>query len=470
MFNKLLSKISDNFLTCFIKSLEINTKTTLLLMSYLFDLMAYSTDAKHKTKRMIWLFKTGHAYLYWWIKLIKQVDINIKKKFINIFFINTYKGKYSRIREEYKRLYGYTPPHALIISMTKNCNYSCRGCWAKNYDDPTELSYEKWVEILTEAKEKMGIFMFYVTGGEPFLRKDFLKLVEQFSDCLFFTYTNASLLDDDLIFKIKKLANVCPMISVNGLEKENDEIRGQGSYKTVMNVLDKLKNSGLFFGTSTVATRTNVDSISSQKYFKILSDKGAFWSWIFDYIPSSSPEDFDYLLTAENKMQIHKAVLKARNTLPLISFDYNDTQEIGGCIAAGNKLVHIAANGFVEPCPMLHIAQHNLKNSSLQEALSSELFSKIRENILYDGNMYRPCLILDHPDMLKNYINKYNPHITQREFNKLMYDNEIYEKLVNHSLEIKVLLDKEWDKNKHIGLYPNPNEVYDEENNTYINN
>ena len=47
----------------------------------------------------------------------------------------------------------------------------------------------------------MGIHIFPIVGGEPFCRKEFLELAEEFSDCTFITFTNGSLITEKTVEK-----------------------------------------------------------------------------------------------------------------------------------------------------------------------------------------------------------------------------------------------------------------------------
>jgi len=68
-----------------------------------------------------------------------------------------------------------------------------------------------------------------------------------------------------------------------------------------------------------------------------------------------------------------------------------------GCIAAGERYLHINANGDAEPCVFAHFAMDNIKEKSLAEVLDSPLFKKIREMRPYCHNPNRPCMLIDVP-------------------------------------------------------------------------
>lgn len=456
--------LQDKFLDFLINFLNHDTEKRLLFLSGFFKFISFDPQSKSKANNLHWLFKTKHPYSQWWQRVFTNLNPISKKK----FFANDFTGGviqqllndgHWKKRMAFIKTHGFEPPNVLTISITKNCNFSCTGCWARKYKDAEEMSYERCKEMLEEAGE-MGINSFYIVGGEPFIREDFLKLAEEFPQCLFFTYTNGSFLNDEKIEKIKNLGNIYPLVSVNGFKDSNDTMRGEGTYEMVLEKLDKLRNAGIFFGTSVVATRHNAEEVTSLEFLKMLSDKGAFMCWIFNCLPIGEKEDMELLPTPEQRIEMYKSTVYARNILPMISFsDFGDSLELGGCTAA-RRQVHINAKGDVEPCPLFHIATHNLSDCSLAEALKSPLFDAFRKDIPFDGNMLRPCVILDRPEILQEYMNKFKPYETHEGAMEYFKNPQTREKLFEYSNRVKELMDKAWSEKKYMGLYPSENQWY----------
>ena len=55
------------------------------------------------------------------------------------------------------------------------CNLNCFGCYAGSYRKDSELSFDDIDRVLNEGKE-MGMFFVVISGGEPFISKDILKI------------------------------------------------------------------------------------------------------------------------------------------------------------------------------------------------------------------------------------------------------------------------------------------------------
>lgn len=66
----------------------------------------------------------------------------------------------------------------LNIEVTKKCNQRCFYCFNDSGigSQATELSYERWLDILHELQQQ-GLQSIHLTGGEPFVYKNAVKLL-----------------------------------------------------------------------------------------------------------------------------------------------------------------------------------------------------------------------------------------------------------------------------------------------------
>ena len=65
-----------------------------------------------------------------------------------------------------------------------------------------------------------------IAGGEPLLREGLLDLTAQTPEILFLLFTNATLLDDATVEKLKTQPHVVPILSLEGDETFTDARRG----------------------------------------------------------------------------------------------------------------------------------------------------------------------------------------------------------------------------------------------------
>lgn len=336
---------------------------------------------------------------------LPELHKNVRRGAIN--FLTDALFYKSRLREAYEREHGYSPPLLLVMSPTMRCNLRCAGCYAGMYSKQEDLPAEVVDRVLTEAKE-MGVYFNVISGGEPFCYKHLLDICEKHHDVTFQVYTNGTLIDRETAGRIAEMGNVIPCISVEGYREETDARRGEGVYDRVMQAMDNLREAQALFGFSATVTRSNSDLITSDDFVDLYMDeKGCFIGWYFQYMPIGTRPSLEMMPTPEQRIQRLERVTRMRQEKrALISDFWCDGPLVGGCLASGRQYLHINQNGDVEPCVFAHFAVDNIKEKSLSEALESDFFTSIRERVPYHPNLLRPCMIIDHPYVLRECVAK----------------------------------------------------------------
>jgi len=333
-----------------------------------------------------------------------DMDPSIIKKVFENFVVNSVivgQTKQEKIRQQYQ----CNVPWAILLDPTTSCNLKCIGCWAAEYGNQLNLSFDDLDFIIEEGKS-IGVYFFLFSGGEPLVRKrDIIRLCEKHNDCIFLAFTNGTLIDDEFASSMLRVKNFIPAISVEGFEDETDYRRGVGTYQKVSRAMDILKNNKLPFGISCCYTSKNVESIGSDAFFDEMIRKGAKFAWLFTYIPIGKDAVPELMVTPEQREFMYQKVREFRQTKPIFSLDFwNDGEFAGGCIAGGRRYLHINANGDIEPCAFIHYSDSNIKYKSIIEALQSPLFMSYRDNQPFDENLLKPCPMLDNPDYLMSMI------------------------------------------------------------------
>lgn len=352
-----------------------------------------------------------------WTKLIykffDEVKVGNQKKFIKNFFLNASifglpKEKMIAKKED------VNVPWTILIDPTSRCNLKCKGCWASEYNKTDDLSYDTIDRIIREGKE-IGIYMYIFSGGEPFVRiDDILKLCKEHQDCYFTCFTNGTLITKEIAKKISEVGNFAPGISIEGFEEATDYRRGKGTFKKLSKGMDYLRDEGVLYGVSACYHHHNYKDIGSEEFYDFLIDKGAYFMWLFTYMPIGKDADTDLCCRADEREYMYHKVREFRKTKPIFSMDFwNDGEYVDGCIAGGRNYFHINANGDVEPCAFVHYSDTNIKNSTLMEALKSPLFRAYRERQPFNCNHLRPCPILDNPEEIVEMVNETGAKSTQ---------------------------------------------------------
>jgi MoaA/NifB/PqqE/SkfB family radical SAM enzyme len=351
-----------------------------------------------------------------WSRLVKSlwtdIDAGQRKKLVETVVVNgTLIGtpKTTKLQEKYQ----CNIPWAILMDPTSACNLHCTGCWAAEYGNRLNLSFEQLDNIIEQGKA-LGTYVYIYSGGEPLVRKaDLIRLCEKHPDCGFLAFTNGTLIDDSFADEMLRVGNFVPAISIEGFEEATDSRRGKGTYAKVIEAMERLKARKLLFGISCCYTSANVEVIGSEEYFDAMIDMGAKFAWLFTYMPIGADAVPELIATAAQRKFMYEKIHEYRQTKPLFTMDFwNDGDAVGGCIAGGRGYCHINANGDMEPCAFIHYSTANIKEQTLLECYQSPLFMAYRRNQPFNENMLRPCPVLDNPGRLTEMVEESGAYST----------------------------------------------------------
>ena len=386
-----------------------------------------------------------------WSKLVKSlwtdIDDEQRKKLVETVVINgTLIGTPATMKMQDK--YQCNVPWAILMDPTSACNLRCTGCWAAEYGNKLNLSYEQLDSIICQGKE-LGTYVYIYSGGEPLVRKaDLIRLCEKHDDCAFLTFTNGTLIDDAFADEMLRVKNLVPAISIEGFEEATDFRRGEGTYRKVIEAMTRLKERKLLFGISCCYTSKNVEVIGSEEYFDSMIDMGAKFAWFFTYMPIGAAAVPELIATAEQRKFMYEQIHKFRKTKPLFTMDFwNDGDAVGGCIAGGKLYCHINAAGDVEPCVFIHYSGANIREKSFLECLQQPLFKEYRKGQPFNNNHLRPCPMLENPEYLPQMVARSGAHSTDLEAPESV--EHLCDKCESYAACWRPEAEKLWDEEHH---------------------
>ncbi len=353
-----------------------------------------------------------HPYHQFILHILQDTDQTVMKTLVTNFFINANLIGWPK-QEQLRKRYNCNIPWAILLDPTSACNLHCTGCWAAEYGNKLNLSFEEIDSIITQGKE-LGIYMYIYTGGEPLVRKaDLIRLCEKHDECVFLSFTNGTLIDESFADEMLRVGNFIPAISLEGDEHDTDSRRGAGTYQKVMRAMDLLRARKLPYGISSCYTSVNYESITSEEYYQSLIDLGAYFIWYFHYMPVGNDAAPELLPSPQQREAVYRRIRKLRAEKPLFAMDFqNDAEYVGGCIAGGKRYLHINANGDVDPCVFIHYSNANIRQCTLLEALQSPIFMAYHDNMPFNDNMLRPCPMLENPECIQKMVQATGAHST----------------------------------------------------------
>ena len=148
--------------------------------------------------------------------------------------------------------------HEAWIVTNCECNQACRHCYAyeRVANDRRRVGKEALLAMMDECRS-LGAEIFYLTGGEPFLREDLLELVAgATARSRAVLFTNGTLLTPGYAERLAAhRERLVVQISLEGPDEEsNSLLRGKGSFALAVSGIRNLLRAGVWVGISSTPT------------------------------------------------------------------------------------------------------------------------------------------------------------------------------------------------------------------------
>lgn len=160
-------------------------------------------------------------------------------------------------------------PSSVLIEVCYSCNEKCVHCFLNEHKS-TGLSLEQYGKIFDDMVSA-GTFFVILTGGDPFMRKDFLEIVEaarkrRISVTIF---TNATLIGDYEIERLRALWVETIHVSIYSADPSiHDQItRVPGSFYKSLAAISKMLDNGICVRLKCPLMKQNADGIEDLKEF-----------------------------------------------------------------------------------------------------------------------------------------------------------------------------------------------------------
>lgn len=171
------------------------------------------------------------------------------------------KGGYNLIEEQDQ----LNIPLGAELAITSSCNLRCRHCLQDDYEN-IFMPTDKAVDII-KLLAKTGVFEVNLVGGEPFTHSGLFRILEssEKESVAVNLITNGTLLDDKMIEQLGDFKHLVLCVSLDGVGKDHDYIRGEGTFEKVDYVLRKFSKMNFV-----IETLCTLNSYNLSKYREII--------------------------------------------------------------------------------------------------------------------------------------------------------------------------------------------------------
>ncbi len=279
------------------------------------------------------------------------------------------------------RALGAPVPEALVISLTTRCPDACAFCAAGDRPPGHDLPEGVAERIVAEA-EALGTSVVILAGGEPLLRADLaFRLVEAHPGLLFLLFTGGAGMTEAMSLRARS-AN---LLTVVGSDPDREHAEA---------CLDRLRRAGAAFGFSAVLRAPTAEGLVAPDFLRRMRDQGCRVGFLFEQMPVGRAAGSGWGCGALLRERIlSRLPALARETGMLLRLFPSGESAWGGCVAAGKGILHVNAEGVVEPCPFIRLPCGSLQESSLVEVLRSASLSELRA-VASRASCEQPCALL----------------------------------------------------------------------------
>jgi MoaA/NifB/PqqE/SkfB family radical SAM enzyme len=334
-------------------------------------------------------------------RLLRETDVRLLWKFAHNV---GWKGMRTIGRFKKRAAAGEFFPAFVFVSVTNDCNLTCKGCWVSRTVPPRQLSAEALEGILSQS-QLQGCSFFGILGGEPLMYPDLLRVLSRHPDCYFQIFTNGTLLSDGMAAEMRRMGNVTPLISIEGLAEASDERRGgRDVYPRALEALAVCRRHRLITGVATSVCQSNFEDLVSEPFVEDLVKRGVHYVWYYVYRPVGRDPAPELALTADQIVALRRFIVGIRTRAPLIVVDaYWDHEGNALCPAAVGISHHVGPEGDIEPCPPVQFARERYAAGADLAGLvvGSEFLRRFRQSA---SGGTRGCILLESPAVLLDLV------------------------------------------------------------------
>ncbi|RLG34197.1 heme d1 biosynthesis radical SAM protein NirJ2 [Methanosarcinales archaeon] len=287
-------------------------------------------------------------------------------------------------------------------NITAACNLRCSHCYYASHSREGELDTEEAINLLASIRSYFGSGTnITLGGGEPLMREDVYEIIQHGSKLglNMMLGTNGTLITHSIASKLLDSGLKEVIISIDGMEECHDLIRGKGTFKRSIAGAKNCRDAGLSLVIDPCLMDENVDQLT--QILNLCEELGARQCRVFHFVEMgrggrnragsslnlASYTKNLYDLYDEQVKRKHLEICTTQGCQYWVVLKQAEAEgkfipdfylrEAPGC-RAGIALLSIKPDGNVVPCPLLPVVIANVRDTSLDEIMRSEIIEKLR--------------------------------------------------------------------------------------------
>jgi radical SAM protein with 4Fe4S-binding SPASM domain len=293
--------------------------------------------------------------------------------------------------------------------LTERCNLACTHCYqeGKKVAEMTLPEIKSTVKNIADTIRQWSDLYeipfstsMNITGGEPFLRKDLLKILQEIHKHHFgiSILTNGTLINKEKARMLADLPVKGVQVSLEGPKAIHEAIRGRHSFFSAVRGIECLRDAGIKITINVTLSDMNIDYCEAM--VALANDLGASRLGFSRLVPSGRGLALlTRMLAKERLKKVYETIFSLKTPgLEIVTGDPVASQlseempestdssfPEGGC-AAGVSGLTLLPDGTITPCRRIGIPVGNILRDSLRDIwVTSNVLNELRDKKAYKG-------------------------------------------------------------------------------------
>ena len=283
------------------------------------------------------------------------------------------------------------------IHLTNRCNLTCKHCLFSSSPKEKDTLYLETMQTYLHDAYALGCRLFILSGGEPLVHPQIVDIIEMIlamNGAEVAVLTNGLLVEKIFTCKEFPKERLHFQISLDGLPKQHDALRGEGSFNKLTHQLSWLKQQGYSFSLSVCLHPKNIQTLD--ELIGLVASLGAGHLHLLWYFIRGRGGKKDFIAPKKLVKTVIEACLVAEkcgviidNIEALKTQIYAPKGTVHDGSSSGRSSLALGFDGkFYPSAALVGIDEVCLQGASIEEALQSEVAKRIQAHSI---------LSLSHP-------------------------------------------------------------------------
>lgn len=284
----------------------------------------------------------------------------------------------------------------LVLELTDRCNLHCQHCFSGRHGGRTELDVNLIERILGEART-VGFTAVSLTGGEATIHRQFLPIVDAICSAGYTFSINSNgwnfvKLYPKLLPYREQLRTIT--FSLDGATTPiHDEVRGQGSFRRVLQAMSVCFIQQIPFGINMVVTAHNRHEVAAM--VTLATTVGAQALRFGHLMPVVETTDRGWDLSPWERKVVETEIwqLRASAALPITMAAGSYTTDLFPCAPLNGQSANIDCQGNLTKCCVLSGHGEGVGTGDIIGNLYEMSFTAAWEQVLAENERFRAAKV-----------------------------------------------------------------------------